>query len=225
VGISRVRLNRAVVSAVIALALIAVEAVHARAVPARPNAPVYATDRHGGVLASGAMVRGGEHLTITATGFAPRARVQAVDVARRRIDHVQANNRGTARTSFVVPTVLAHGHRPFVALDGAIAGAAATGEPSAGGRRGDAQSVRVTVPLLREFAYKLTRSGVDAGGVGLGSGTHTGTEGHGSQPLADTGFDELASLIAGIALFALGVGVLRTQRKRRDDSRYLSTVK
>jgi hypothetical protein len=180
---------------------------------------VYAVDDRGHVIHDGAAVKSGQHITIYATGFAARARVEVVDVARRDISYVTANGDGTAQSAFVVPQTTRYDRRPVVAFAGAdthSSSDAATGGSAEGSA--DRGALAATVPLLREFGYHPpgngNGNGVDAGGVGLGNGTHTHSP-QASGDLAGTGTDLAGLVVGGLALLAAGVALYLFGKRRR----------
>ena len=180
--------------------------------PVHKSLVVYAVDRHHHVLPPESRLTPGEHITIVAKGFRAYTQVQVVDVSRRKIHAVRADDMGVARTPFVVPGRGA-GHLS-VALDGPIAGRAGTSSKLANdadsSARRDRQTVSVTVPLLRRYPYLISGgSGVDAGGVGPGTPTTGGNGG-----LANTGVAVLALIAAGSLLIVLGAVVWSGSRRR-----------
>jgi hypothetical protein len=171
---------------------------------------VYAVDGHHHVLKSGARLRPGQRVTIYARGFSARARVQTVDANRRVVGHVRADAAGVAHVAFRVPRKVKPHRGRFVALDGPVRGATPPARPRStkpSSAHVDRQSVRVTVPLLRRFAYRVGTNGHAVEGIGTGHGAGAG--------LAGTGFDLLALVAAGALAVVLGAVALSGGRRRR----------
>lgn len=173
---------------------------------------IYAVDARGHVLHSGVTLRPSQRVVIHARAFAPFARVEVVDVARRAIRYVRADRRGEAHFPFVAPwrrraprgsSVAVAGRRPTTTRR-------ITTRPRR--PRYDPQPIEVTVPALRRLRYGIT-GGHQVAGISIG-GSESGSGG--GQSLASTGTDILALVVGGILSIAIGVTVVRMSRERHE---------
>ena len=183
---------------VLLVATVFVEFGMTAAAQGRP-APITAYDAHGKRLPTDPTLQAGQRITLAVRGFAPRTAVTVVDMNARQRSHATASRDGVVRVRYRVPEQVRVLRPKAVAFAGA---------PSGGyGRPAKRGNTRADVPLYRRFDYRLPRHHPPHHGTG---GKHTGSGGG----LANTGFDEIALLLAALTALTVGALAVRAGRHR-----------
>lgn len=170
---------------------------------ATPHDPgVSATDRAGHRLGENPLLRAGDTVFLTVTGFAPGAVVTVRTEATSSRPTVTADGRGVAKASVDVSARLAPGrHEVLLVGDPPVRAGAPAG------------NILVTVPRIGRFVFHVGEP-EDGRGAGVAGVSAHRPDGDGGT-LAHTGVDVASGLAVAALAIGLGVGVDRVTRAGR----------
>lgn len=206
----RAGLALAVISVLLGLWLVPAQALS-------QTSNVVARDSHGHVLPADPLLRAGDRIQLTVTGFGPGAPVM-VRLGATPIGTYVADSHGIVTFSYVIPVGSGKGSYVIVAV-GTPPLRGITPTPVHGSDTSDPQIVQGLVPTLGLFTFRLnpgatspppTSPHPSSSVAGGGSGTSGGTGG-----LGHTGVNVIGLLIAaGIGLLG-GLLILIPGRRRK----------
>jgi hypothetical protein len=215
------RLAAVAVPAGIALVLVPIADAASTASP-KPSSNLIAVGPGGHRLAADPVLRAGERISVTITGFARSTSVTAVFVNTTIRRRYRADGRGDLHVLVILPAGSAGNHEiVFVGAPrtGVKVATRPTGPSLASGGPSPASggNVEVVVPLLATFPYRLGPTGPprrSGHGVEATSTTRpAGASGSGAGGLSRTGVDIAALLALAVAAIAAGLGAVRAGRR------------
>ena len=204
--------------AIVAFAAMALTASDAAArPPTQPTTNVTAYVAAHRLLPYNPVLQVGAPVRIEVTGFANRAMVTMQLVSTSYRKHVRADKNGVARVTYVVGPGRARGNylitfqgEPFLPSRGNPR----VTDPGQSSGTADQQTIKVTVPRIGLFPYRLA-GGNGPGGSGVGG---ISIHEHADAPrsgLAVTGADIGGALALALAACLAGAMTLRAGRRRR----------
>jgi hypothetical protein len=190
------------------MVIVALMAGAAIASPRHRSDPVTAVDaRTGHKLPANPALHTGQRVVVTATGFAPRARVTVGLVGVRLLAEVSATDAGNAVYTYTVAVSLATGGHELIFSGPGGSVSSGTSAP-----RGN---FRVTVPLDETWPFRVVGPPTAYPSGSHGAGGEHGGQGSTHHRTSGTGVDVLILVAAGLLAVLAGAAALGGGRRRR----------
>lgn len=200
-------------AAAMAVCLVIPAAGFAAAIPPDPpSANVTAFDRPSSVLPPDPVLHVGEPVLVVVIGFADGATVAVRVVGTRFFRRRHADRHGVLRLPYAVTADGSEGQFLMTFEGPASVDAGSRHHGASQGQSiisGDRQAVRVTVPVIGLFPFRVSRAGI--GGIG----SRPPSAGPSAGTLSHTGADVRGLLMFALAVCVAGTGALLLGRRTR----------